>query len=67
MPHKEIEITIGPGGEVEVHIKGIMGRIGCRNIAAVIAKAVGPIASISDTSEAYEPDEAVRIRQEQRN
>ncbi len=67
MPQRELEITIGPDGEVELHIKGYKGKVACRNIAAIFEKVVGEMKSVQDTSEAYEPDEVVRHNVDQQH
>ena len=63
MPQREFEITIGVDGHVEVHIQGYKGKAACHSAAAIFAKAVGHLESLRETSEAYEPDETVRIDQ----
>lgn len=63
MPQREFEITIGADGRVEVHIQGYKGRSGCQSAAAIFEKVVGHIESQRETSEAYEPDENVRLDQ----
>lgn len=65
MPEREIEITIAPDGEVNLHLKGYKGQ-GCLDVARLFAKVVGEMKSHEKTGEFYEPDESVRIRQEQR-
>ena len=63
MPQREFEITIGAGGKVEVHIQGYKGKAGCKSAAAIFEKVVGPLESLRETSEHYEPEETVRIEQ----
>jgi hypothetical protein len=63
MNQKEFAITITPEGRVEVHIQGYKGKAGCQSAAALIGKIVGHIDSQRETSEAYEPEETVRIDQ----
>jgi hypothetical protein len=63
MNQKEFAITITPEGRVEVHIQGYKGQAGCRSAAALMEKIIGHIDSRQETSEAYEPEETVRIEQ----
>lgn len=63
MNRKEFAITITPEGKVEVHIQGYKGQAGCHSAAALMEKIVGHIDSRRETSEAYEPEETVRIDQ----
>jgi hypothetical protein len=65
MTQREFEITIGADGQVEVHIQGYKGKAACHSAAAMFEKVVGHIASLRETSEAYEPDENVRHINEQ--
>jgi Protein of unknown function (DUF2997) len=67
MAQREFEITINPDGEVEIHIKGYKGKAGCRNIASLFEKVVGPLKSLQDTSEAFEPERDVRDHLDQRH
>ena len=64
MPQREFEITIAPNGEVEIHIRGYKGKAACMNVAALFEKTIGEIKSVRETSEAYEPDEPVRAKQQ---
>ncbi|RYD34261.1 MAG: DUF2997 domain-containing protein [Verrucomicrobiaceae bacterium] len=61
MNQKEFTITITPEGRVEVHIQGYKGAAACRSAAALMEKIVGHIESSRETSEAYEPEETVRV------
>jgi hypothetical protein len=63
MNQKEFAITITPEGRVEVHIQGYKGSAGCNSAAAMMEKIIGHIDSQRETSEAYEPEETVRIDQ----
>jgi hypothetical protein len=63
MNQKEFAITITPEGQVEVHIQGYKGKAGCQSAAALMEKIIGHIDSRQETSEAYEPEEIVRIDQ----
>ena len=61
MKNHEIEIEIGPHGEVRATISGVKGK-GCLKYAELLEQIVGKITSQELTSEYYEPDEAVEIR-----
>ncbi|MES2475922.1 MAG: DUF2997 domain-containing protein [Verrucomicrobiota bacterium] len=63
MNQKEFSITITPEGQVEVHIQGYKGKAGCHSATAMMEKIVGHLDSQRETSEAYEPEEIVRIDQ----
>ncbi len=63
MPQREFTITITPDGRVEVHIQGYKGRAGCQGAVALMEQIVGHIESQRETSEAYEPEETVRLDQ----
>lgn len=63
MPQREFTITITPDGRVEVHIQGYKGRAGCQGAATLMEQIVGHIESQRETSEAYEPEETVRLDQ----
>jgi len=65
MPQRELEITIGPDGEVELLAKGYKGK-GCKEIAKIFEKVVGELKEQRETSEFYEPDEVVQYRIDQR-
>ncbi len=64
MPQREFQITISPEGEVEVEIRGYKGKAACANIAALFEEMIGEVRSFQNTSEAYEPEETVRITQQ---
>jgi hypothetical protein len=66
MPQREFEITIGPAGEVELHIKGFKGR-GCLEALKAFEEIVGSLKAQQLTSEFYEPDEQVQYRVDQRH
>lgn len=63
MTQREFQITIEADGRVEIHIQGFKGRAGCDSASALMEKIVGHIDSRRDTSEAYEPEETVRLDQ----
>ena len=65
MPLREFDITIGPGGSVEVHIQGYKGK-SCSEAVKLFEKIVGEIKSEQKTSEFYEPEEQVQFRIDQR-
>jgi hypothetical protein len=65
MKQREYEITIGPDGSVEVHVKGYKGRR-CLEAVKLFEQAVGRKTSERLTSEYYDPEEQVQYRQEQR-
>ena len=60
MPQREFEITIGPDGNVELHVKGYKGK-GCLEVMKVFEQIVGDVKTQRETSEFYEPDERVQI------
>jgi hypothetical protein len=66
MPQREFEITIGKGGQVELHVKGYKGRA-CLEVAKLFEKIVGEMSSKQETSEFYEPEEQVQYRIDQRH
>ena len=66
MPEREFEITIGPDGSVELHVKGYKGRT-CLEAMKVFEQVVGELKSQRLTSEFYEPEEQVRFNLEQKN
>lgn len=66
MPQREYDITIGPDGNVEVHVKGFKGKR-CMEAAKLFEEIVGDVQSQQTTSEFYEPDEEVRYDVEQRH
>ena len=63
---RELEITIGRTGEVELHVKGIKGR-GCLEVVKMFEEIVGEIKEQQQTSEFYEPEEEVQYRIDQRH
>jgi hypothetical protein len=66
MPQHEFDITIGANGEVEVHAKGFKGRA-CHDAVKFFEQVVGEVKSQRQTSEAYEPEEQVQFRIDQRH
>jgi hypothetical protein len=66
MPEREFDITIGPDGAVEVHIKGYKGK-SCLEAAKMFEKIVGEMKAQRETSEFYEPEENVQYRIDQRH
>lgn len=66
MPQREYEITIGPDGNVEVHVKGYKGK-SCLEAARFFEKIVGEVQSQQFTHEYYEPDEEVRYNIDQKH
>jgi hypothetical protein len=65
MPQREFDITIGPGGEVELHLKGYKGK-SCLEAMKIFEQIVGELKAQQETSEFYEPDEPVRRGLDQR-
>jgi hypothetical protein len=59
MPQRDFEITIGPDGNVELHVKGYKGR-SCLEAMKLFAQIVGEVKERRETSEFYEPEEQVR-------
>jgi hypothetical protein len=66
MRQREFEITIGPEGSVEVHVKGYKGK-GCLEAIRLFEQMVGPVRDRRLTSEFYDPEEDVRYHMEQRS
>lgn len=66
MPHREFDITIGPDGNVELHVKGFKGK-GCLEAMKLFEQIVGEVKSQRETSEFYEPEEVVRYQINQRH
>ena len=66
MPQREFEITIGPGGGVELHVKGYKGK-SCLEAIKLFEQIVGDIKARRETSEFYEPDEQVQLNIDQRH
>ena len=65
MPQREFDITIGPDGQVELHIQGYKGK-SCLEAVKLFEQIVGELKSQQETSEFYEPDEQVQYRIDQR-
>jgi len=65
MAQREFNITIGPDGEVNLHVSGYKGK-SCLEIVKQFEKVVGQVKSQQETSEFYEPEEEVRFRIDQR-
>jgi hypothetical protein len=66
MPQREFDITIGPDGNVELHVKGFKGK-GCLEAMKLFEQIVGEVKSQRETSEFYEPEEVVRYQIDQRH
>jgi hypothetical protein len=66
MTQREFDITIGPDGNVELHVKGFKGR-GCLEALKLFEEIVGEVKSQRETSEFYEPEEQVRYNIDQRH
>ncbi len=66
MPQREFDITIGPDGNVELHVKGFKGK-GCLQAMKLFEQIVGEVKSQRETSEFYEPEEVVRYQIDQRH
>ena len=66
MPQREFDITIGPDGNVELHVKGFKGK-GCLEAMKLFEQIVGEVKSQRATSEFYEPEELVSYRIDQRH
>jgi hypothetical protein len=65
MTQREFEITIGPDGTVELHLKGYKGK-SCLEALKMFEQVVGELKSRRETSEFYEPDEQVQYHIDQR-
>jgi hypothetical protein len=65
MPQREFDITIGPDGNVELHVKGFKGK-GCLEVVKLFEQMVGEAKSLQNTSEFYEPEEHVQHQVDQR-
>jgi hypothetical protein len=65
MPQREFDVTIGPDGSVEVHVQGYKGRR-CLEAAKLFEQLVGEMKEQRATSEMYEPEEEVRLNQDQK-
>jgi hypothetical protein len=66
MPQREFDITIGPDGNVELHVKGYKGK-GCLEAMKMFEQIVGELKTQHETSEFYEPEEQVRYQIDQRH
>jgi Protein of unknown function (DUF2997) len=66
MPEREFDITIGPDGAVELHVKGYKGR-SCLEAARIFEQLVGELRARRETSEFYEPEEQVRYHLDRHN
>jgi hypothetical protein len=66
MPQREFEITIAANGTVEVLTKGYKGK-SCLEALKLFEQVVGELKSQRETSEFYEPEEAVQYRIDQRH
>ena len=65
MAQREFEITIGPDGNVQLHIKGYKGK-SCLDAVRMFEQIVGKVKSQRETNEFYEPEEQVQFRIDQR-
>ena len=62
MPKREeVDIEIDKSGETKIHIKGIKGKA-CLEYAKFLEQVIGKIKSQELTSEYYEPDLDVEIK-----
>ena len=50
---QELEISIGPNGEIQIEVKGVKGS-GCTEITKDIEEALGVVVSRENTSEYYQ-------------
>ena len=66
MPQREFDITIGPDGSVELHVKGYKGK-SCLEAMKLFEQIVGEVKAQRETSEFYEPEEQVRYNIDQRH
>ncbi len=66
MRQREFEITIGPDGSVEVHVKGYKGKR-CLEAVKFFEQIVGETRSQQLTSEYYDPEEEVQYHIERRS
>jgi hypothetical protein len=66
MPQREFDITIGPDGQVELHVQGYKGK-SCLEVVKLFQQIVGELKAQRETSEFYEPDEQVQYRIDQRH
>lgn len=61
---REYEITIGPTGEVELHIEGMKGR-GCLEVVKLFESLVGETRELRHLDAFHEPEGEVHLRAEQ--
>ncbi len=66
MRQREFEITIGPDGSVQVHVKGYKGKR-CLEAVKLFEQIVGETRSQQLTGEYYDPEEEVQYHIEQRS
>ena len=66
MPQREFDITIGPDGSVELHVKGYKGK-SCLEAMRMFEQIVGELKQQRETSEFYEPDERIQFNIEQKH
>ena len=66
MAQREFDITIGPDGNVELHVKGFKGR-SCLEAMKLFEQIVGEVKAQRETTEFYEPEEQVRFQIDQRH
>jgi len=66
MAQREFDITIGPDGSVELHVKGFKGK-GCLEAMKLFEQIVGEVKSQRETNEFYEPEEQVHYQIDQRH
>ena len=66
MKAREYEITIGPTGEVEIHVEGFQGK-GCVEAIRFFEQMIGQTQELRHTSGYYEPDEDVTLHNQQRH
>ena len=66
MKAREYEITIGPTGEVEIHVEGFQGK-GCVEVIQFFEQMIGNTQELRHTSGYYEPDEDVTLHNKQQH
>jgi len=66
MPQREFDITIEPGGHVQLHVQGYKGK-SCLDAVKLFEKIVGELKEQRETSEFYEPEEQVQYHVEQKH
>ncbi len=59
---RDIEITIAPNGQIEVHVKGMPGKQ-CLKVRDMLAGLVGRAHSEQHTGEYYQSEEVVSLEQ----